>query len=131
MGQGPGLTLRNQGEMAGSENTTLTVANIPAHTHPAQVSNIQVQMMASNEAGTEETPGNNNATTLAASTNQGRGVDIYNSSTPNVALNTGNSPASGSVTVGMTGGNIPVNNMQPFLGVNYIIALQGIFPSRQ
>ncbi len=130
MGQGPGLTLRNQGEMAGSENTTLTVANIPAHTHPAEVDNIQTQIMASNAAGTEDVPGTNNATTLAASTNQGRGVDIYNSSTPNVVLNTGSSPATGTVTVGITGANQPFNNMQPYLGVNYIIALNGIYPSR-
>jgi microcystin-dependent protein len=38
--------------------------------------------------------------------------------------------AAGSVTVGQAGGNLPHNNMQPYLGLNFIIALQGIFPSR-
>jgi len=128
-GQGPGLTNRNLGERSGTENNTLTVPNIPPHTHPSAMTNVSVSVSASNVEATEQTPGANGATTLGASTNGGRGVPIYNAEAPNVALNTA-STVTGNVTIGVTGAGIPVNNMQPYTALNYIICVAGIYPSR-
>jgi len=128
-GHGPGLTDRRLGAKGGSETNTLNITNMPSHNHAAMVNEFRADIMVSNQEGTEETAGTNGATTLAASTNGGRGVGIYNNDTPDVALNTGNG-GSANVTIGNTGGNIPVNNMEPFLVMNYIICVQGIFPSR-
>lgn len=128
-GHGPGLSDRREGAKGGSETNTLNIMNMPSHNHAAMVNEFRADIMVSNQEGTEETAGTNGATTLAASTNGGRGVGIYNSDTPDIALNTGNG-GSANVTIGNTGGNIPVNNMQPFLSINFIICVEGIFPPR-
>jgi microcystin-dependent protein len=107
-GQGPGLTPRAMGELSGSENVTLLAANMPQHTHTLQ---------ASSSVGNQASPSNN---ALAASS--ARGTNNYSSSTPNTAL--------AAASVGAAGGNQPFSVMQPYLVVNYCIALQGIFPSR-
>lgn len=123
MGDGTGLTMRPQGEMGGSETTTLNVTNIPSHNHsvaPAPV-------LASSQNATEQVPGTNGANTLASPVFNGRPVEIYNSQTPDVTLNTSGGNVS---STGNTGGNIPINNMQPFIAMNYVIALVGIYPSR-
>ncbi|MDN3671082.1 tail fiber protein [Echinicola jeungdonensis] len=128
-GRGPGLSDYREGAKGGSETNTLTILNMPAHNHAAVVNEFRANIMASNQEGTEETPGTNGAATLAASTNGGRGIDIYNSDAPNVALNTG-TDGSANVTIGNTGGSQPINNVQPYTAINYIICMQGIFPPR-
>ncbi|WP_317195601.1 phage tail protein [Echinicola shivajiensis] len=128
-GNGPGLTPRREGEKSGSETNTMNIMNMPSHNHAAVVNDFKADILVSNEEGTEETPGTNGATTLAASTNGGRGVGIYNSGAPSVTLNTGNG-GSANVTIANNGGSQPVNNMQPYLGINFIICVQGIFPPR-
>jgi microcystin-dependent protein len=94
-------------EMAGVESVTLTISQIPSHTHP---------LVATNDSGSQANAGNG---VLAAQSP----VSIYrpNATPPNVAMN------ANSVTV--TGGSQPHENMQPFLCVNFIISLFGIFPS--
>lgn len=107
IGQGPGLTNRDLGEMSGTENTTLTVANLPPHNH------------AINAVTTE---GNQNLPTnsLPADTK------LLDKEYSNAAPNTTMSPT----MVGNTGNGVPVNNMQPYTSIGYYIALEGIFPSR-
>ncbi|WP_057936177.1 phage tail protein [Algoriphagus resistens] len=129
-GQGPGLSNRTLGEMSGTENNTLLVPNIPPHNHIAGLNDAAVTVKASNVEGTEQIPGTNGATTLGASTNGGRGINIYNAEAPNVAMNTG-ATVTGNVTVGITGAGLPVNNMQPYTALNYIICVSGIYPSRE
>ncbi|UZD24136.1 tail fiber protein [Algoriphagus halophytocola] len=123
MGHGPGLSLRAQGAKGGAETTTLNVTNIPSHNHSVAPSPVN----ASSQNATEQVPGTNGATTLASPVASGRPAAIYNNQTPDVTLNT----AGGNVlSTGNTGGSIPFNNMEPFIAMNYVIALNGIFPSR-
>lgn len=103
-GHGPGLSNRNLGESGGQEAVTLTVDQMPAHGHA---------LNASDAAANVRQPTN---AVLAQS-------ESYTQSRPDVTLN----PAA----IGNTGGNLPHPNMQPFLGISFIIALQGIFPSRE
>ncbi len=108
-GNGPGLSDRRLGLKGGTENNTLTVANLPAHNH-------SVSIPVSDEDGDV----NEAATNVLANTVNNN----YYSGDPtaNQFLPGGNTSS--------VGGNIGVNNIQPFQCVNYIIALQGTFPSR-
>jgi microcystin-dependent protein len=112
-GQGPGLSSYSLGQAAGTESTTLTVANMPAHNHG-------VTLKAEAAAGTSANPTNN---LLAVSVNQDR---IYAASDPNVEI----AMHPDSIAQNNVGGNQPFNNVQPYLAINYIICLFGIFPSR-
>ena len=128
-GLAPGLTDRRLGERAGYETTSLTQANLPAHTHTAimenQEVNVNVSVNAYAQNGGEDSPHDN----------YWAGASEEYSATSNTVMNAGAVTATASLTnstisVGNTGNNIPFNNMQPFIGMNYIICLQGIFPSR-
>ena len=105
-GQGPGLSLRNLGESGGTESYTLSAAEIPAHTHTVGAS-------AAN--GVADGPGGRVPARMPSA------VPQYASSA-NVNL--------AAAAVGNGGGGQPHNNMQPYLTMNYIIALQGVFPQR-
>jgi microcystin-dependent protein len=107
-GQGPGLTNRVQGEKGGSENHQLTSAEMPVHSHA---------LIGQTPGGNQGGPGGNS---LAAS-------DQRNSQ---YTSTTGNAAAMAASSIGNAGGNTAHNNMQPYLGSNWCIALQGIFPSR-
>ena len=106
-GQGPGLSSYIQGQMSGTENTSLLVSNLPQHNHP---------FIATSEAGSTSDP------TGAYLGNTGALDREYNTTGTHVNMNPG--------VVGITGQSLPFNNLQPYLVVNFIIALQGIFPSR-
>jgi microcystin-dependent protein len=101
-GNGPGLSPRTLGEVDGTESVTLTSQQLPAHNHT---------LGAHNDAPTTKDPTNN---VLAA-------AEIYAS-----GVNATTSPSA----IGSTGGSQPHDNMQPFLGINFIIALEGVYPSR-
>jgi microcystin-dependent protein len=105
-GSGPGLTPRLLGEMGGAEAYTMTIAQLPAHAHP---------LMAQSAEATLSSP--NNAL-LAAKAR----VPLYAPGGPNVFMGAG--------SIGSTGGNQPYQVMPPYTTVNYIIALEGIYPSR-
>lgn len=109
-GQGPGLPSMTLGEVAGEPSHTLNVNEMPAHTHSAQVG-------AQSGAGNSTSP---SGATWATSSSRDA---LYSTSAPNAQMSAG-------VTVGAAGGSQPHNNMQPYLGMNYIIALEGIYPSR-
>ena len=132
--QGPGLSYYDLGERNGYEVVTLLPAQMPTHNHEATftATSSSVTVKASSSLGTQSVPGTSGATTLAATAN-GRtaGQPLYNSETPDVTLNVGNQTGiAGTVTVGNNGGNQPHVNMQPYLAINYIIATNGLYPSR-
>ena len=105
-GQGPGLSERQLGETGGVETVTVTEAQIPSHAHRAQ---------ASHGDTFADSP---SALTLLGIT---RGHLTYASGSPvDMAAD----------TLAVTGGSQPHNNMQPYLTINFIIALTGIFPYR-
>ena len=110
MGTGPDGTTYQIGEMAGTEQETLTTQQIPSHNHP---------LIASTAASTLSPA--NALLTIPTSTQQG--IRSYNSTVaPTTPLNAS--------TVQPTGGSQPHENTQPFLCINFIISLFGVFPSQ-
>ncbi|MDQ0639578.1 microcystin-dependent protein [Pedobacter sp. W3I1] len=117
-GQGPGLTPRTLGEMAGTETVTLISTQIPQHFHA-------VAEPAVTSLGTIDVP--STSVILSASPKTGSGPNAVALKTySDVAANTTLKP----FNTGPAGGNQPHENIQPYLVLNYSIALQGIFPSR-
>ena len=106
-GQGQGLSLRDLGEQSGVESVTLLVSEIPFHNHG---------MMAAGSDPAESNDPTNNA--LARSKNG-------NAYTANITI-TQMTPQA----LPPAGGSLPHNNMQPYLTLNFCIALQGVFPQR-
>ncbi len=127
-GQGPGLSSYNMGQLSGTENVTLLTTNLPAHTHQATATTTNT-VKASNLAGTLNTPVAGSALAAAKDVN-GDNVNAYTASAPNTALATGTADVAVNVTVGIAGNSIPVSILQPYLAINYSIAIYGIFPSR-
>lgn len=104
-GSGPGLTPRQLGRKSGTETVTLNANQIPAHTH--------------NMRGNSGAPDESNPQGGVPANSAATGEDLYNSAS--------------NVNMGATanaGGNQSHENMQPFQCVNFIIALTGVFPSR-
>lgn len=112
MGRGPGLSERKIGSRGGAETTTLTVNNLPNHSHSAT-------LHANSGEGDASAPASN--TVLAAGDSRNK---VYSTSAPDVQM------AASSITLTNTGGSQAFNNMQPYLTVNCSIALVGLFPSR-
>lgn len=110
VGSGPGLPAVVLGEQSGTPTVTLNITQIPAHTHTVL-------------EGANTTDGNPNATKSPANNYPG-----YSDSAPLYA--TGSNANMAPLTCGIAGGSQPHNNMQPFLGMNYIIAIAGVYPSR-
>lgn len=105
-GNGPGLSSRRLGTKGGSQKVTLTANQLPSHTHP---------MQASTGAGNSNEPQNNVPSNSPS-------VDLYIEDPTDVDM--------AATAITSVGGSQSHNNMQPFLGINFIIALSGIFPSR-
>lgn len=107
-GQGQGLSLRDLGEIGGSETVTLLVSEMPFHNH---------NIMAVADPGDVQIPTANSA--IARSSNG----DAYNASNAGVQT-------MAPQMLAPAGGSLPHNNMQPYLTLNFCIALQGVFPAR-
>jgi microcystin-dependent protein len=124
-GQGPGLSSYDLGQISGSENVTLTVNEMPAHTHPIALSNLAATANVRNAAGNSQTPVGNVPAVEAAGV-----TATYSNAGANAAMAPGAISVTGTATAGAIGGGLPVPILPPYLAVNYCIALQGIFPSR-
>jgi microcystin-dependent protein len=115
MGQGPGLSPYVIGQTGGVETVTLTAAQMPYHNH-----NINVNSLVGNTAAVS-------GSYLAAGPATGSGpnasqINSYTTTAPNATL--------AASAVSNAGGGQPHGIIQPYLVVSYIIALQGVFPSR-
>lgn len=106
-GTGPGLTTRSIGQVSGSENVTLVTSEMPAHTH---------NLNCNAATGSTTNPANNFWAGQPAL------LQYEAAATANSAMK--------SDAISNTGGNQPHNNKQPYIAINYLIALFGIFPSR-
>ncbi|SHK18714.1 phage tail protein [Hymenobacter psychrotolerans] len=111
-GQGPGLSPHTLGEIAGTENVTLTFNQMPAHNHTATATQVTTS------------PGNTNNPSGALLANDGAGGTQYATGVAS------NASMAGAPTIGIAGGNQPHPNMPPYLCINFCIALEGIYPSR-
>lgn len=110
-GRGPGLTARRLGQRAGVETVTLSEAQIPSHSHTGRATN------APGTAGLAPST----STSLAKN---GFGDRLYHSGSGQTPVDMSSS------TLSTTGGGQAHGNMQPYLAMNFIIALQGLYPSR-
>ncbi len=118
-GQSPGTSNYTMGETAGTENVTLTTAQLPMHAHT--VANVKVQQKANGSTSDSNSPDGTfpgtNATTAVYAETAGNNEFM--------------APATVSGSTDITGSSQPLTILQPFLVINYSIALEGIFPSRQ
>jgi microcystin-dependent protein len=115
-GTGPGLPNVQLGEKAGTPTVTLIAANMPTHTH-AIIGSVNMQI-------------NNDTAGLTDDAN-GRRFGAFGSVFTSANSDLVNMAADAStLAAGVAGGNQPFNIMPPYLGMNYIICLFGIFPSR-
>jgi microcystin-dependent protein len=112
-GAAPALGTYSLGQPGGVENVPLTAANLPQHSHTGALS---IQLDANSEEG---------SVPRAAAMYPAPAEEGY-AATPN-----GNMAAPAyQLTIQNAGGNVPLPVRSPYLGMNYIICLQGIFPSR-
>lgn len=109
-GQGPGLSLHDLGELGGSDTVALLESEIPAHTHAVMANNLF--------DGTAPSPDPTLCYAKAST-----GTPYSNSTTTNVV-------AFNSNAIAPAGGDLPHNNLMPYLTLNFCIALQGVYPPR-
>ena len=119
-GHGPGLSDRRLGQKGGEETVTLTTQQIPSHTHVATPNLTSTVGVIDDDGDTADAAGN----VLANSTSG----NVYHTGAADSSL--GGVTLGGSISVSHTGGGQHHDNMQPWLAVNYIICLSGVFPSR-
>lgn len=119
-GQGPGLSDCVLGEQTGSENTTLQQSEMPQHTH-----SVTTTLNATTTKATLQTP--------VAGAVFGKPVDGSGSAVPLIYCPAGTSAtvplAEGNFT-SVAGGSQPFDIRQPYLGLNFLIYIQGVFPTR-
>jgi microcystin-dependent protein len=109
-GSGPGLSLRDLGENGGSASVTLTTSEIPSHTHGLQ---------ASSSTATSSDPTGH---LLASPAANPKFTSLYSGASGSTSLSAS--------ALSTAGGGLPHNNLQPYLALSFIIALQGVFPPR-
>jgi microcystin-dependent protein len=105
-GQGPGLSPYAEGQAGGAETVTLAVTQMPGHTHPVK------------------------ASSSAADSSQPGGRALARSASHSYTAKPDTSTVMNADMLGDAGGSQPHENIQPYLAVNFCIALEGIFPSR-
>jgi microcystin-dependent protein len=114
-GQGPGLANITLGELAGTPTVTLTTNNMPSHNH-AVTGTVTMQANSGTDGQSDDPTGRRLS-----------GATIYTNLATEPAVM---APLTTNLTTGVNGGSQPFSIMPPYLGMNYIICLFGIFPSR-
>jgi len=138
-GTGPGLTTRKLGERSGSETNTITANQMAVHTHFVTGGGVTgvsgsatATMHVNNTSGSSSNPADNYLGFESGS------IGLYESTPDGSTLNSravtldtsGLAVQVSGLSLSPTGGGQPVNNMKPFLTVNWIVCMQGIYPSR-
>src|SRR5262245_44323807 len=108
VGTGPGLSPRDLGEVAGTETVTMLLSQMPAHNHA---------LIGTNDPATHARPLNRTLAKVTPTTTL-----TYAEVVPDAPMNPG--------SIGVAGGNQPFGILNPYLGINFIICMEGIFPSR-
>ena len=112
-GMGPGLSTYGLGQTGGKETATELTSQTPVHAHT---------LNASTAAGTTNTPGSGTYLGKAVTPDR-QEVNLYTAAAPNTTI--------GPASIGNYGGSQPQDIRDPYLAINYIICVQGVFPSRQ
>lgn len=123
IGQGPGLSFYSLGDQAGVEAVTLDAATLGAHTHAVDPTTLKATIPCRNDGANQRGPSGGVPAVEATSV-----TATYSTASPDSSEST--AAIVPAITAGTAGGNQPHTNIQPYLTVNYCIALQGIFPSR-
>ena len=121
-GTGPGLSTYVIGQVSGTESVTLTVNQMPAHTHPVT----SLSLKAVTGSGNTTVPTGNYLAASRATTSANYAASAGTGTTNN--LNSGTVSVGGSFAT--AGSSLPFSILQPTLAITYIIALEGIYPSR-
>jgi len=109
-GQGPGLSDVSLGEVAGTQNITLLNTNLPSHNH---------SLGCDNGGSSSRSPGGN---IPGVSDDREQAVNIYSANAPSALMNP--------LAIGIAGSSQPFGSLNPYLGLNFIICTEGIYPSR-
>jgi microcystin-dependent protein len=146
MGQGPGLSLINQGQMSGTESVTLSTPQLPIHAPTATFTGAASAVTGTVDVATTTTaamvPPTTGATTyLSATTAKAGPTNVaFNGLFTNTAPDATkaelggvhvNVTPTGTVAINPVGGGLPVPTRNPYLGMNFIIATEGLYPSHQ
>ncbi len=125
-GQGPGLNNYDLGEVTGVETLTLNINQMPVHNHVVSMAGVNATANARTANGNTRNPANALPAVEAA------GVTATYSDLPGpvAAMSSQAISIAGSPTIANSGGSQPFSIVQPLLTLNYCIALEGIFPSR-
>ncbi|MGV0828113.1 phage tail protein [Empedobacter brevis] len=128
VGQGPGLSARVLGETGGEKNVTLLTHEMPSHIHEVVLSD-EPKLKVSSSPATQTTP-------ITGSSIAQPGFLVNGSFAPTMGGNLEEPAVELNANIDMklrtqvSGGSIAHNNMQPYIGMNYVICLYGIFPPR-
>ena len=122
-GTGAGLSTYVMGQSSGVENVTVTTSQLPSHQHGLSSANAKL--------GAYDGPGNQASPAGNVPAIESTGSSLNYSDAPNTdpAFKSLGGFGTGAAT-GLTGSNVPVSVVQPYLCVNFVIAMVGIFPSR-
>lgn len=134
-GQGPGLANYNIGEIGGVENTTLTIQNLPQHTHQATANSTSTSTSTStlngvNANATVPSPRNHLIATAPSNMFAPASAGSLIAMDPTSVATTTTTTTNTTVTVQPAGSGLPFSQLSPYLCLNYCIATVGVFPSR-
>lgn len=130
-GQGIGMPYYDLGQTGGQASLTLTLSQMPMHTHPADAQTLQVKIPASTTPGTTNIPGP--ALVPAALPTVGSGpaaLTIKGYAPKDNSTTLSDATITGNINIGMAGNSLPIDIQNPYIAVNYLIAMEGIFPPR-
>jgi microcystin-dependent protein len=113
------------GQVDGVESVVLSVGQMPSHTHAITLGSLAATARAKNASGNRQTPVGNVPAVEAAGV-----TATYSDQPPDASMGAGAIAISGAPAAAAAGSGLPIGVLQPSLTLNYCIALQGIFPSR-
>lgn len=125
-GTGPGLSTRKLGARGGVEEYNMNILTLASHGHLADLSSLTATASVAVSTGAGDA--NNPSSKFLASS--GAVSAFMDEGTPNKHLGGVSAVVGGTVTIGNTGNSQPINNIAPSSCINYIICMQGVFPSR-
>ena len=128
VGSGPGLPTIAQGQKGGAATATLSSSNLPSHSHSATTT---VDATATANASAVDADTGDPTGAVWAIAKKGK-PQVYNASAPTVAMSAGavTVEASAATTVGNTGSGVSFSIRDPYVGMYWLIQLEGVFPSR-